>query len=72
MSYLTGKEAKELHAALRSAFSPGSLKQMVRFELGESLEDISLARNFSEITLDLIEWAEQQGLTQKLIEMKKF
>jgi hypothetical protein len=65
---LTGAQYKSLHTALLGAFNAGSLKRMLRFEMNESLDNIAGGGNFSEIVDALIDWAEENGKTNELIE----
>lgn len=64
---LTGRQIKELQAALLDAFDYSSLKQMVLTELGTDLEEVALGGSLTEVTLKLITWAEQNGRTQALV-----
>lgn len=65
---LNREQSKQLHNALLAAFSPSSLKQMVKFGMNETLDQIVSGGNFSAVVFNLIEWAEQRGLEQQLIE----
>jgi Effector-associated domain 1/TIR domain len=65
---LSGKQLKEFQNALLAAFSPQSLKQMVRTEMEENLDAIVGGGNFMQIVFELIAWAEQYGRTEELIE----
>ena len=67
MGILSGKQARGLHEALLDAFNLGSLRQMVRFELDEKLENITLGGSMSDRTFELIDWAEMEGRTGELI-----
>lgn len=65
---LTKEQLEELHAALGDAFDANGLEQLVRFKLGIKLNEIvNLTLGFNKVAFDLIEWAEQQGLTEALI-----
>jgi len=65
---LDGKQKQTLHNALFSAFpTRGGLSQMMAFQMEESLEKVAGGENYSELLLNLIQWAESQGLLQKLI-----
>jgi hypothetical protein len=65
---LTSSQFKQLHDALLSAFpTVVSLKQMVRFELDENLDEIAGGQNLSEKVFNLIDWAEAQRRTEELI-----
>lgn len=61
-------EKKALQEALLSAFpTPGSLQQMVAFQLGQNLTVIAGGNNYGEIVFNLIMWAESQGETEKML-----
>lgn len=65
---LTGQQFENLQTALLSAYrSKSGLARMVRFSLDENLNVISSGGNLSEITFDLIEWAESNGQVNDLI-----
>ncbi len=66
---LSKEEYQQLQEALLSAFpSKETLRQMVRFELGASLDAIAGGSNQSEVIFNLIGWAETCGKSQALIE----
>lgn len=68
MEELTGKQKETLYNALFGAFPKrGLLAQMVTFKMDESLEKVAGAESYSDVILNLIEWAESQGLLEKLI-----
>ena len=65
---LNDSHFKQLRDALLSAFpTEDTLKQMVRFELDENLDEIAGGQNLSEKVFNLIEWAKAQGRTEELI-----
>jgi Effector-associated domain 1 len=64
----TGRELKQLQAALVSAFpSQSELAQMVLFGMNENLNTISQSTNLREMVFDLIQWAQAKGRTQELV-----
>ena len=64
---LTGRQYQKLQEALLSAFpNRPSLAQVVRFGLDRNLDAIATG-NQSQTIFELIEWAEAQGQTYKLI-----
>ncbi len=65
---LTGKQLKQLHDALLSAFDRGDLQRMVRFELDENLGAIAGGGNLSETVFNLIQWAERRGRIGDIIQ----
>ncbi len=66
---LTGKQYKQLQQALLDAFpTKADLQQMVTFELGENLAVIAGGGDLSEITFNLIRWAQAQGTLEDLIQ----
>ena len=64
---LTGHQRQELSEALRDAFTPQRLTEMLRFRLEKNLADISLGSDYQEIVFALIAAAEAEGWTQRLL-----
>jgi hypothetical protein len=64
---LSGRDYQQLQHALLSAFSSDTLKQMLFFELGESLETIVSGGNLADTVFGLIRWAVAQGRLDDLI-----
>jgi hypothetical protein len=65
----SGPELKQLHTALLSGFpTVDDLKQMVRFELDERLEQIAGGQDLFDIVFNLIQWAEARGRLEQLIQ----
>ncbi len=65
---LTKQEYKELQNALLSAFRhQDMLKQMVKFQLDQTLEDIIGGEDNSTRIFNLIQWAESYGKLRELI-----
>lgn len=64
---LTGSQQQQLSEALRDAFTPQRLTEMLRFRLERNLADISLGSDYQEIAFALIRTAESEGWTQRLI-----
>ena len=65
---LTGTQYQQFSEALRDAFSPNRLRQMLRFRLDKNLDDISLAGDYETIAFDLIGAAEMEGWLPRLIQ----
>ena len=65
---LSGEQFEAISLALLDAFNPGSLEAMVRFQLGQKLNQIAKLGPLTEVVHDLIEWAEAQDQVQQLIE----
>ena len=65
---LTGKQKQALNNALLSAFpTRGNLAQMMVFQMEENLETVAGGDTYSDVVLNLIQWAESRGLIEKLI-----
>jgi hypothetical protein len=64
---LTGRQWEQLSEALRSAFDRARLERMLRFRLDKRLEDIALGNDLEEIAFDVIERAEAEGWTSRLV-----
>lgn len=67
MDRLSGTQAKQLQRALLSAFGYDDLSRLTTFELNERLESIVPTGAMSNVTFDLIMWAERRGKTAELI-----
>jgi Effector-associated domain 1 len=66
---LTGPQSEQLTAALCDAFDKDGLEQMVRFKLGEFLDQhVDLGRPMDSVAYETIHWAEQVGLIEALIQ----
>lgn len=65
---LSGRQQGEFHAALLNAFNGDTLRQMVRVELGETLDHVAGGSNFSALTFELIAWAIRTGRLPDLLE----
>lgn len=63
-----GARLERLHAALLDAF-PGKaeLQQLVKFHLDQNLETIAGGENLSDITFNLLMWAEAEGRLDELV-----
>lgn len=64
----TAQQFKQLQEIMLGAFTLASLKQMVRFELGENLDSIAGGGNSSEVVFNLLDWAERTGRANDLVE----
>ena len=65
---LDGKQKQTLYNTLLSAFpTRGGLSQMMVFQMDENLEKVAGGETYSDVVLNLIQWAESQGLLRKLI-----
>ena len=65
---LTGARLEALSEALRDAFSPQRLREMLRFKLDKRLEDYSLGEDYREIVFEVITHAEAEGWTAELVQ----
>ena len=64
---LTPDEITQLRDALHDAFNYSALDQMLFFQLGKNLQDISLGGNFRQVILDLIRESLREGWTDLLV-----
>jgi formylglycine-generating enzyme required for sulfatase activity len=64
---LTGQQIQQVHSAFLDAFTPESLRMMVRVHLDESLFNIAGGATFSDQVFALIEWAETTGSIPRLL-----
>src|SRR5215204_760238 len=68
MIRLSGNQLRQFHEALLDAFpSEDKLRQMVRFELNETLGSIAGGEDLSDRVFALIEWANTRGKLEQLI-----
>jgi hypothetical protein len=65
---LTGKQFKQIQDALLSGYNGSSLRQMVRFGMDESLDEIAPNTNLRDRIFDLIEWAIRADRVQELVQ----
>ncbi|MFN8469472.1 MAG: effector-associated domain EAD1-containing protein [Caldilineaceae bacterium] len=65
---LSGKQIRQIQEAIVSGYSPDSLRSMVRTHLDESLHSIATGDSFNTQVFSLIEWAEQQGRIEELVQ----
>jgi|GEM_PF-1022182 len=66
---LTGTQLKTVHEALLSCFtSQSDLARCVRFCLDKPLDVITTAKNLSNLTFELLEWAENNNQVENLIQ----
>ncbi|GAB1539352.1 hypothetical protein NUACC21_20180 [Scytonema sp. NUACC21] len=64
----TPQQRKKLHSALSSAFpKPSSLEQLLYYELGKNLNEITQESNLNTIIFKLIQTAESQGWLSHLV-----
>jgi hypothetical protein len=65
---LNGQQKQALYNALLSAFpTRGSLSQMMIFKMDENLEKVAGGETYSDVVLNLIQWADSQGRLEELI-----
>lgn len=67
---LSGRQFEEFSKALREAFEPSGLRQMLRTDLddwGKTLEDITMASDMPTIVFELVTESERDGRTYDLI-----
>jgi Effector-associated domain 1/Trypsin-like peptidase domain len=67
MLNLTGQQLQQLSEALRDAFTRPRLAQALRFRLDKNLDDISLGADLQQIVFELIQTAQAEGWTDRLI-----
>ena len=65
---LSGRQIRQIQEAIVSGYSPDSLRSMVRTYLDESLHSIATGDSFNTQVFSLIEWAEQQGRIEELVQ----
>jgi hypothetical protein len=66
---LAGPHLRQLHEAMMASFNQDQLRQLTRFQLDQSYEDIVRANaNNSAAVFDLLEWAEANGKLKQLFE----
>src|SRR5437763_64106 len=64
---LTGQQFQELSQALRHAFIPQRLTELLRYKLDRDLVDISLATDYQHVTFELIRTAVAEGWVANLV-----
>ena len=64
---LTGPQHQQIQDALLSAFDAASLRQLVKFELDEDLDQITPPGDLTQRAYHLVAWADQQGRVPALI-----
>jgi hypothetical protein len=67
MKRLSGQEVKRVQQALLSGFSYDAVRELVLFELDTALENVVPPGSMQSVTLALVAWTEQTGLTERLI-----
>ena len=65
---LTGKHFRRIQDALLEAYDDFALKQMVRFELDDSLDRIAGQGNLEQRVFGLIDWADRAGRVDELVQ----
>jgi hypothetical protein len=64
---LSSKQVRLLSTALQDAFDQGSFRQLLRYQLDVSLEQVATGGSFANTVLQVIQWAEARGLVDVLI-----
>lgn len=64
---LTGEQIKQIHDALLSGYTLGTLRMMLRMELNIDLATVAGGDNTSIVVFNLIDWAERTGKVTSLI-----
>lgn len=64
---LTGPQVQQICDALRSAFTPASLRTMVRVGMNETLEEITAQADMRTMVFELVTWAERYGRVDDLL-----
>lgn len=64
---LTGQQFEEFTRALIDAYSQADLRAMLRFRLDKNLDAIALGEDLTEIVFRVIETAEREGWTDRLL-----
>ena len=64
---VSGQEFQALWNAMKDAYTPSTLPQLMRFQLNERLDEIAGGENFSDVVYHLLEWAEHRGRLHELI-----
>jgi hypothetical protein len=65
---LTGQQWQQLSEALRDAFTPQRLRELLKFRLDANLDDVTIAADYKELAFDLIQVAEAEGWTERLVQ----
>jgi formylglycine-generating enzyme len=66
---LKREKAKQIYDAFLDGYDEFTLRQMVFFGMGESLNEIAQGNNLREQIFSLIEWASRTGREQELVQM---
>jgi hypothetical protein len=64
---LSADQTKKLYTAILAGFNGSDLEQLVRFELGERLDNLVPPGALSDVVLKLIDWAEKRDRVEDLI-----
>jgi hypothetical protein len=64
---LKGHQLELLSEALRDAFAPQRLREMMKFKLGKRLDDYSLGSDYKEIVFEVMQASEAEGWTAELL-----
>lgn len=65
---MTPEQLNKLQEAILQAFTEDDLRQLVFFELGQSLATLVGPGPFKKVVFDLLAWAERKGQTRALLE----
>jgi hypothetical protein len=64
---LSGLDFRTIHEAVLSAFTLDDLRQLVRFELNENLDNIARPDSLSQVVFQVIQWTEARDRTEEFI-----
>ena len=64
---LSGEQHQRLSEALRDAFAPQRLREMLKFKLGKRLDDYSLGNDYKQVVFEVMVAAEAEGWTAELV-----
>jgi hypothetical protein len=65
---LSGDQRRKLREAILAGFDDGGLRELLAFELNVQLGTIAGPGGLAEVALDVIEWSEQTGTLDALLE----
>jgi len=64
---MDGRIVGELCDAITGAFTPDTLRQLVRIKLNRQLDALTASRNFRAVVFELVETADPEGWVNKLV-----
>jgi hypothetical protein len=68
LTRLTGAQFKQFQDALLSAFDADSLREMVKIQLEENLDNVTKNSSLRTVVFELIDWAQRTGNLDRLLD----